>query len=335
MNMLNLLRRYANNIGLCFFVLAMSVISLSAAKAEPLKIGYSDWPGWVAWEVGIRKGWFKEQGVDVKFQWMDYVESLDAFIAGELDGVSATNGDAIAIGATGAKNVMILVNDYSNGNDIIVGGPGVNSIEELKGKKVGVEVGFVGHLLLLNSLFKNQMSEDSVKVTNVATDASPESLASGAVDAIVAWQPHSGRALKNVRGAKPLYTSADEPGLIYDVLTVTPESLDARRSDWMKVVEVWYRIVDYIKNPETQADAVKIMARRVNLRPEQYQSLLAGTQILDAQEVKASFPEVNGYRTLYGSSKISDSFFVANDVYGDIQNIDDYIDLSLMKSVIQ
>jgi allophanate hydrolase len=34
--------------------------TLGTANAEPLKIGYSDWPGWVAWEIGIKKGWFKE-----------------------------------------------------------------------------------------------------------------------------------------------------------------------------------------------------------------------------------------------------------------------------------
>lgn len=30
------------------------------ATAEPLKIGYSDWPGWVAWEVAIEKDFFKK-----------------------------------------------------------------------------------------------------------------------------------------------------------------------------------------------------------------------------------------------------------------------------------
>ena len=37
-----------------------SNLSLAAHAAEPLKIGYSAWPGWVAWEVAIEKGWFKE-----------------------------------------------------------------------------------------------------------------------------------------------------------------------------------------------------------------------------------------------------------------------------------
>ena len=63
------------------FLFIFSSISFSA-QAEPLKIGYSDWPGWVAWEVAIEKGMFKEAGVDVEFEWFDYVASMDAFAAG-------------------------------------------------------------------------------------------------------------------------------------------------------------------------------------------------------------------------------------------------------------
>ena len=43
----------------------LSIIGLLAiptlTQAEPLKIGYSDWPGWVAWQIGIEKGWFEEE----------------------------------------------------------------------------------------------------------------------------------------------------------------------------------------------------------------------------------------------------------------------------------
>lgn len=87
--------------------LAMSAIMLAApARAEaPLKIGYSDWPGWVAWQVAIDKGWLKEAGVDADFQWFDYVASMDAFAAGKLDGVSVTNGDALVMGSSGTKKI--------------------------------------------------------------------------------------------------------------------------------------------------------------------------------------------------------------------------------------
>jgi len=85
---------------------------VGAVSAEPLKIGYSDWPGWVAWDLAIEKKWFEEEGVDVKFEWFDYVASMDAFAAGKLDAVHMTNGDALVTGSTGAKSVMILLNDY-------------------------------------------------------------------------------------------------------------------------------------------------------------------------------------------------------------------------------
>ena len=175
--------------------LAGAFFSSAAFAAEPLKIGYSDWPGWAAWEIAIEKGWFKEEGVDVKFEWFDYVASMDAFAAGKLDAVGMTNGDALVTGSTGAKSVMILMNDYSNGNDMVIGKPGINSIKDLKGKKVGVEIGFVSHLLLLNALEKNGMTEADVELVNAPTNETPQVLASGEVDAIVAWQPSSGQAL--------------------------------------------------------------------------------------------------------------------------------------------
>jgi len=308
-------------------VLLLSVFS--NASAEPLKIGYSDWPGWVAWEVGIEKGWFKEAGVDVKFEWFDYVASMDAFAAGKLDGVGMTNGDALVTGATGAKSVMILMNDYSNGNDMIIGKPGITSIKQLKGKKIGVEVGFVSHLLLLNALEKNGMTEKDVELVNVPTNETPQVLASGDVDAIVAWQPSSGIALTQVPGSKAIYTSADEPGLIYDLYAVSPQSYASRKADWKKVMKVWYRIVNYINDPKTFNDAVSIMASRVGLKADEYKSFVKGTKILTLKEAQKMFKKSKGFKSVYGSTQIADDFNVANKVYDKPQDVGSYIDPSL------
>src|SRR6187397_1607265 len=173
-------------------------VASAAAAATPtptgptLKIAYSDWPGWVAWEVAIQKGWFKEAGVNVEFKWFDYVPSMDAFTANKVDAVAVTNGDALVTGSGGGKSVCIVANDYSDGNDMIVAKPGIKSMTDLKGKKIGVEVGFVDHLLLLNALKANKMTEKDVKIVNVKTDDTPNALKSGTVDAIGAWQPNSG-----------------------------------------------------------------------------------------------------------------------------------------------
>lgn len=307
----------------------VAVAAVSGASAAPLKVGYSDWPGWVAWQVAIEKGWLKEEGVDAEFEWFDYVPSMDAFSAGKIDGVTVTNGDTLVMGATGGKGVMILVTDYSNGNDMIVGKPGVNSLKDLKGKKIGVEVGFVDHLLLLNGLEKAGMKESDVTLVNTKTNETPQVLASGDVDAIGAWQPNSGMAMKTVAGAKPIYTSADEPGLIYDVLTVSPTSLAARRADWLKLVKVWQRVVTFINDPKTQDEAVKIMAARVGVTPEEYKPLLKGTRLLDLSEAKKVLVKGNGFSSLYGSSAIADDFNVKYDVYKQKQDVGSYIDPTL------
>lgn len=310
------------------FALPLAIVVALPATAAPLKVGYSDWPGWVAWQVAIEKGWFKEAGVDVQFEWFDYVASMDAYAAGKLDAVTVTNGDALVTGANGAKSVMILINDYSNGNDMIVAKPGIRSLKDLKGKKVGIEVGFVDHLLLLNGLEKAGMKETDITLVNSPTNETPQVLASGGVDAIGAWQPNSGMALKALPGSKTIYSSADEPGLIYDVLAVNPSSVAARKADWMKVAKVWYRVVNYIYDPKTHDDAVKIMAARVGVSAAEYGALLGGTKILTLPEAKAAYQKAAGFKSLYGSSKIVDDFNVKYDVYKVPQALDSYIDPS-------
>ncbi|GAB6070652.1 ABC transporter substrate-binding protein [Thiomicrorhabdus hydrogeniphila] len=313
--------------------LALTAMSWQANAAEPLKIGYSDWPGWVAWEVAVDKKWFKEAGVDVQFEWFDYVASMDAFAAGQLDAVTMTNGDALVTGSTGAPSVTIALNDYSNGNDMVVVQPGIESIKDLKGKKVGVEIGFVGHLLLLTALEENGLSESDVTLVNVPTNETPQVLASGEVSAIVAWQPNSGQALKMVAGSKAAFTSADKKGIIYDGLAVNPASLAARHADWEKVVKVWYRVVDYINDPKTQGDALKIMASRVGLTPEEYAPLLKGTKLLTLDEAKSAYKKGPGLDSIYGSSKVSDDFNVANKVYDAPQDVNAYFDGSITEGM--
>jgi NitT/TauT family transport system substrate-binding protein len=215
-------------------------------EGTPLKVAYSDWPGWVAWDIGIQKGWFKEEGVAVDFSWFEYVPSMDAFSAGKVDAVAVTNGDALVTGSAGAPSVGILINDFSNGNDMVVAKPGIGSVADLKGKKVGVEVGFVSHLLLMNALKSANLSDKDIEVVNMPTDQTPQALKSGQVDAIVAWQPNSGQALKEVPNSKAVFSSANVPGIIYDLLVVSPKSLKERRQDWAKVAKVWFRIADYL-----------------------------------------------------------------------------------------
>ncbi|HEY5347776.1 MAG TPA: ABC transporter substrate-binding protein [Rhizomicrobium sp.] len=306
-----------------------------AASAAPLTIGYSDWPGWVAWEVAIKKGWFKEAGLDVKFEWFDYSASLDAFSAKKLDAVLATNGDTLATGAGGGKGVMIMLTDYSSGNDMVVGRPGVKKMTDLKGKKVGVEEGLVDHLLLDTALMKNGMGEKDITLVNGKTNDLPQVLGSGQVSAVALWQPNAGTAMQTVPGSRPLFTSAQAPGLIYDVLTVNPASLSAHKADWIKLVRVWDKVVAYIEDPKTQADAVVIMSGRDGLKPAAYKAFLDGTHLLTLKAGAAAFKKGPGLDSIYGSTSNADAFNLRNKVYKTAQPLDTYIDPSITAAALK
>ncbi len=312
--------------------LALTSIFLAAqSEAEPLKIGYSDWPGWVAWEIGIQKDWFAEEGVDVEFLWFDYVASMDAYAAGQIDAVTMTNGDALVTGGTGKPSVAIIINDYSNGNDMIVAAPGIESLDDLKGKKIGLEEGFVIHLLLQKGMKLYGIDPDEIEIVNTPTNETPQVLASGAVDAIGAWQPNSGQALKTVAGSKRIFSSADAPGIIYDFLSVSPESLESRRDDWMKVVKVWYRIVEYLKDEDNIDEALGILANRVSVKPSEYEPFFEGTYILSLSEALEVWEKGEGLDSVYGSTKLANTFNVEQGVYDELLNIEQYLDPSLTR----
>jgi NitT/TauT family transport system substrate-binding protein len=302
--------------------------------AEKLRIGYSDWPGFVAWEIALQKGWFEEAGVGVEFVWFEYSPSLEAFSAGKLDAVGITNGDALVTGAGGARSVSIILNDYSDGNDMIVARHGLERVTDLKGKKVGVELGFVSHLLLMKALELHKMSLSELTLVNVPTDQTAQLLKAGEVDAIVAWQPNSGQALKEVSGSKPIFTSSDVPGLIYDMLVVSPKSLAERRDAWKQVAKVWFRVVDFLRNPANYEEAATRMATRVGLKPEQYKPLIKGTHFLDLAGNVAHFKHGETLESVYFSSQIADAFQVANGVYKASVPYEQYFDPSLVGEVL-
>jgi len=93
---------------------------------EPITIGYSDWPGWVAWDIAEQKGFFKKEGVDVKLVWFPaYTDSLNAFAAQKVDANCQTWGDTMGPLAQGIAAKAVVVNDISYGNDAMIAQAGI------------------------------------------------------------------------------------------------------------------------------------------------------------------------------------------------------------------
>ncbi|MCX8495433.1 MAG: hypothetical protein ORN51_04540 [Akkermansiaceae bacterium] len=175
------------------------------------------------------------------------------------------------------------------------------------------------------------MKAEDVTIVNTPTNETPQVFSSKAVEAIAAWQPNSGQALKAIPGSKPIFTSADAPGLIYDLLYVSPESLEKRRSDWAKVTQVWYKIVSYMRDENNADDVLKILSGRVKVTPEEYEGFLKGTHILPLDEALKRWETADGLGTVYGSSKVVNDFNMNFKVYEKSQETTKYLDPSLTK----
>lgn len=322
-----------NPLGKLILTLLSAAAISSTLHAVPLKVGYSDWPGYTIMEIAKQKGWFKDAGIDVDMLWFEYSPSIDAFASGKIDGNMMVAGDALVTGATGAKSKIVTLLDFTEGNDMVIGVPGINSIKDLKGKKVAVELTLVDHLLLLKALELNGMSQKDITLVGTATDKTPQALASGQVSAIAAWYPISGQALEQVAGAKPLFTSKEVPGLIYDVLVVNPSSYGAHKEEWKKFTEIYYKCVDYLKNPSTRDDAIKIMAAKVGVDPAKYAKNVPGTHFLTLAEAKKAIEKGPGLDSIYGSLVVSDKFNLDNAVYKESQKPENYVAPAIIKAL--
>ena len=137
--------------------------------------------------------------------------------------------------------------------------------------------------------------------------------------------PVSGQAVNTVPGSKARFTSSEAKGLLYDVLAVNPGSLGKRKDDWAKVVGVFYKCVNYIKDPATQPDAVAIMAAKVGADAADYAKNIPGTHFLTLAEAQEAYKKGDGLDSVYGFMTGGNKFNLANNVYKVSQKPETYI----------
>ena len=259
-------------------------------EEKAIVIGYSNWAGWWPWAIAEQEGMFAKNNVNVEMKWFDgYLESMEAFAAGQLDGNCQTLNDTISFAADAVNGeVAILVNDNSAGNDKIIVAEDINTIEDLKGKKVAVEEGVVDDFLLTLALESKGMKRSDVKIVPLETGAAAAAFASGQADAVGAFPPFWLTALKR-EGSKELISSAEFPGAIPDLLVVSQKLIDEQPDKAQALVNTWYDVMDFMaQNPE-KAD--EIMATRAGVTTEELQLFKKGTKMFTIEDNLTAFSD--------------------------------------------
>lgn len=312
------------------FAAALAGLTLLAgtARAE-IKVGYSDWPGWVAWAIADQQGFFKKHGASVKLVWFpNYSDSIAALSSGQLDANCQTWSDTMAPLAKGIPLKVVLVNDNSAGNDALMAGPKYKGVKDLKGKTIALEEFSISHFVLATALARNGMKPKDVKIVNLSAGDAAAAFLSGRVDAATVWNPWVNKIELSGKG-KALFTSKDMPGLVPDLLVAQEKALAAHRADFIGMVKAWYDVEQFIR--EKPEEAVKIMAKVVELAPEEYKVFLPGTRFFGEKDNADALGPASTPRSLLATAPVIVKFLEENKLIDGKPDFTKAIDASVVK----
>lgn len=302
-------------------------------SGEPIKLALSPWPGWFVWYLVKEKGFFEKNGVNVDLVWFPvYSDSLSALASGKVDANSQTLSDTLAPASKGIKLKAVLVNDNSNGGDGVVVKPSINSLKDLKGKKIATELGTVDHLLMLTALEKAGLAEKDVAYTNMTVNDAGPAFISGNLDAAVLWEPFLSKAIQEGKG-KLLFSSKDTPGLIPDLLVFKEEITKNRPDDVKKIINAWFDALDYWKaNPE---ESLKIMAKAAETPVDEYKAGVDSVKIFQLEDNVKAFQKGDNLKSLNFTSQKTAEFLKGLDMLTSIPNAESFLDGHFVEEVLK
>ncbi|MBH2038152.1 MAG: ABC transporter substrate-binding protein, partial [Pseudomonadales bacterium] len=204
-----------------------AVVSFSsqAAQKDHFSVCWTIYAGWMPWEYagsqGIVDKWAKKYGIKIDVvQLNDYVESINQYTAGQFDGCTMTNMDALTIPAAGGvDSTALIVSDFSNGNDgIVLKGEG-KKVTDLKGMDVNLVELSVSHYLLARALDSVDLAEKDLKVVNTSDADISAAFNTDQVNAVTTWNPMLSD-IKAKPGVTEVFNSSQIPGEIMDMMVV-------------------------------------------------------------------------------------------------------------------
>ncbi len=252
------------------------------AKTPKFKVAWSIYVGWMPWdyaaESGILKKWADAHNIEIELIRMDYIPSIEAYVAGQVDACTMTNMECLDMpAASGIDSTALIVGDYSNGNDALLVRDGL-SLAELKGKEISLVELSVSHYLLARALEKNGMQESDVRILNTSdSDIGPIFLTNKSQKAVVTWNPIV-MEIEQTPGISKIFTSADIPGEVVDMMVVNTKTLNKHPELGKALTGAWYEVMSIMSRRGAQAEeALSIMAKSAECSPVEYKAQLKTT----------------------------------------------------------
>lgn len=252
-------------------LVAAALLGLASCSSyePPLRIALIGWPPFEFLHLAREKGFFAEEGVEVRLiEFVAVNDTQRAFEHDKIDGGTFSLFQVVQNRAQLTRKMQVaLVIDFSDGADVVMARPDIADVRGLRGRRIGTDLSPLDRLVLMRALELNGMSLNDVTLVYVRPADSAEALRSNEVDAVMSYPPRS-TEIESAGLARPIFSSAQIPGEICDVLALDEKVIRERPHDVAGVIRAFYRAVRYAQ--EHPEEAWQIMAERERLTPEEF-----------------------------------------------------------------
>ena len=291
---------------LVLFFLPRQVQAADAPKkgefyTGPVIIGTETWPGCFPLYVAEEKGYFKKAGLNVQVKL--YVALGDVskdYVAGKIQARSNLTFDAVKESLEGLDHKTVLAIDYSSGADAIVARNDIRSVQDFKGKRVGYEADTIEEFFLTWILAENGIQLSEIVPVFANSEETAKMLQEGQLDIVVAHEPFMSKLIATGR-FHVVFSSADVPGLITDILTFSSDFIETHPETVQAIVGAYFKALAFWKAHPAEANA--IMAKKLNDTPEGISKQLEGVTMLDEAGNTTAFTFGPELLSLYGNMR--------------------------------
>lgn len=262
----------------------LSIPAHAEAKTD-FNVCWTIYAGWMPWEYaqaeGIVDKWAKKYAINIEVtQLNDYVESINQYTAGQFDGCTMTNMDALTIPAAGGvDSTALIIGDFSNGNDGIVLKGEKKTLADLKGQNVNLVELSVSHYLLARGLDRAHLSEKDLKVVNTSDADLVAAFATDDVTAVTTWNPLLAE-IEATPGVTKVFDSSQIPGEIIDLMVVNTKTLADNPNLGKALTGAWYEVMGIMSSDTPQGkEARSKMAATSGTDLKGFEAQLAATKM--------------------------------------------------------
>ena len=274
---------------------ATTASSTAPSTTGTLAVSVSPWPGYSGDYVAMAKDFYKAEGVDVKESYFQAGSDADtAFLAGRVDVDWTTGAGLIQMASRDPSIKMIMQIDTSNGSDGILG-HNITKPQDLKGKKVARENQLFENILLQSYLEKGGLTLKDVTLIDTPAAAAAAAFIANRVDVAVTYEPWLTKAGKQGNGA--VIFSTKGTNIVTDVLVTRTKVIQEHKPELLAYLKAVDKAVKLVNSGDQ--DAIKIVAKKLGVTPEEAKQQISGVKIFDiAENQKVSFNSSNSQNIL-------------------------------------